>query len=87
MKQKGFAAVAPLVPHLVRRMVEQAGAERHAAELDELAGERCGAWRLAGGGARHLPRLGRMCTGVGCSVETQYVELASADTRLIALST
>lgn len=40
MKQKGFAAVAPLVPHLVRRMVEQAAAERHSAELEDLAGAR-----------------------------------------------
>lgn len=38
VKQKGFAAVAPLVPHLVRRVVEQAAAERHSAELEELAG-------------------------------------------------
>ena len=38
VKQKGFAAVAPLVPHLMRRIVEQAGAERAGAELDEMAG-------------------------------------------------
>jgi hypothetical protein len=38
VKQKGFAAVAPLVPHLVRRVVERAAAERHAAEVGELAG-------------------------------------------------
>ncbi|KAK9821617.1 hypothetical protein WJX81_008503 [Elliptochloris bilobata] len=38
VKQKGFAAVAPLVPHLMRRVVEQAAAEHHGAELDELSG-------------------------------------------------
>ena len=32
--------MAPLVPHLVRRVVEQAAAERHSAELEELAGAR-----------------------------------------------
>lgn len=38
VKQKGFAAVAPLVPHLMRRIVEQAAAERAGAELNEMAG-------------------------------------------------
>ena len=38
VKQKGFAAVAPLVPHLMRRIVEQAAAECAGAELDEMAG-------------------------------------------------
>ena len=38
VKQKGFAAVAPLVPHLMRRIVEQAAAEPAGAELDEMAG-------------------------------------------------
>ena len=38
VKQKGFAAVAPLVPHLMRRVVAQAAAERAGAEVDEMTG-------------------------------------------------
>jgi len=61
VKQKGFGAVAPLVPHLVRRVVEQAAAEGHAAEIGELAGALGGAALVGEGGTGQRALAAHAC--------------------------
>jgi hypothetical protein len=40
VRQRGYAAVAGLGPLLVKRLIEQAGAEKQAAAVEDLAGAR-----------------------------------------------